>query len=209
MVKLLLTTLISVFVLASAGCDKNATQSNAALVVDLQTVARALGRDEVMTQKLEQARQLLGDQLLQISANLEKQLKEKETQLAGEAKEVKDESRQQLEQLTQQANIQLKKTQQLANQKAISYRDKLVDDFKKEVMTVAESIAHKRKAVAVYAADNNLLWYASSIDITDEVIGVMRAQANEMTEQKPEESSVEVKTEDATEAKTEESGATE
>jgi Skp family chaperone for outer membrane proteins len=183
MFKILFTTLISVFIIGSTGCDTNTTQSNMALVVDLQAVARALGRDEEMTQKLEQARQLLSEQLLQIGVDLEKQLKEKETELGRTSKDDKDESREQLEQLTQQANIQLKKNQQLANQKAISYRDMLVDGFRKEVMTVAESIAHKHQAVAVYVTGSNLLWYSNTIDITDEVIGSMRAQANEMTKQ--------------------------
>ena len=200
MFKILFTTLISVFIIGSTGCDTNTTQSNMALVVDLQAVARALGRDEEMTQKLEQARQLLSEQLLKIGVDLEKQLKEKETELGRASKDDKDESREQLEQLTQQANIQLKKNQKLANQKAISYRDMLVDGFRKEVMTVAKSIAHKHQAVAVYVTGSNLLWYSNTIDITDEVIGSMRAQANEMTKQgkgRSIESAAEVKTDES------------
>lgn len=183
MFRLFISLLIAVFILASSACDSGAPQSGRTLIVDLVAVARALGRDEVMTQKIEQARQLLSEQLVKISSDLEKQLKEKETELDESAENTNEDTSKQLQQLTQQANIQLKKTQQLANQKAVAYRDNLVSNFRNEVMTVAESIAHEHRAVAVYVAGSNLLWYSSSIDITDEVIGLMRAQAKEVNEQ--------------------------
>jgi Skp family chaperone for outer membrane proteins len=182
MFKIFITSLASVLILGASACNYDASQTNTALIVDLPAVARALGRDEVMTQKLEQARQQLSEQLVQIGADLEKQLKDKETDFGKSSDENKEESRKQLDQLVQQANIQLKKIRELANQKAISYRDKLVSEFRNEVMQVAEDIAQQHQAVAVYVAGSNLLWYSSTIDITDEVIGVMRAQEKTVTD---------------------------
>ena len=184
MFRLFLSIFFTLFILASSACDSGAPQSGRTLIVDLVAVARALGRDEVMTQKVEQARQLLSEQLVQIGGELEKQLKEKEAELDKSTETSKEDSRKQLSQLTQQANLQLKKTQQLANQKAVIYRDNLVNEFRNDVMTVAENIAHQQQAVAVYVAGSNLLWYSSSIDITDEVIGLMRAQEKDLNEQK-------------------------
>jgi len=96
----------------------------------------------------------------------------------------------------------MKKTQQLANQKAITYRDKLVSEFRSEVMAVAESIALQQHAEAVYVAGNNLLWHSSNIDITDEVIGLMRAQEKEVTEKgQSTEGAAEVKSEQPVQTK--------
>lgn len=176
MYKTLLGILIAVFVIAGAGCDSGGLTQGRTLVVDLLSVARALGRDESMTRQMEQARKQLNDQLTRIGNELEQKLREKETELSGSPDAKKEESKKQLEELTLQANLQLRQTRQLANRKALLFRDSLVEEFRNEVMTVAGRIARERGAAAILAADSELLWYSSDIDITDEVIGVLRAR---------------------------------
>ena len=177
MIRKLCSLFIPLLIIVTAGC-KDTSNTSASLVIDLTAVARELGRDEVMNAQFEQARQQLNSQLVQISADLEKQLQEKKDELDKAPKNKKEESQKEIELLTQQANLQLRKTQQLANQKAIQYRDQLLADFKKDVMVVAEQIAEKRNAVTILTAGSDLFWYASTIDITDEVIGKMRAAGN-------------------------------
>jgi Skp family chaperone for outer membrane proteins len=182
MFKIIFASFAILFALASTGCNEKNPVLSAPLVVDLPAVARALGRDEEMTLKLEQARKQLSDQLTQVSAELVKQLQEKELEVEAASKKEKEEIRKELDQMTQEANVQLKNTQQLANQQAILYRDQLVDEFRKEVITVAENIAGQRNATTIITANSDLLWYASSVDITDEVIGAMRASVHKTSE---------------------------
>lgn len=144
MYKTLLGILIAVFVIAGAGCDSGGLTQGRTLVVDLLSVARALGRDESMTRQMEQARKQLNDQLTRIGNELEQKLREKETELSGSPDAKKEESKKQLEELTLQANLQLRQTRQLANRKALLFRDSLVEEFRNEVMTVAGRIARER-----------------------------------------------------------------
>lgn len=164
----------------------NETSKNTELVVDLAAVARALGRDDVMTQKLDQARNTLNTQLLKIGEDLEQQLKQKKDELEKASKKDKPAGEKELGEMTRKANAQLKQTQQLARQKASTFRDKLIQDFREEVMDAAGGIAENRGASSVVAAGAHLLWYDSRNDITDEVIGVMRDSAKQPAEPKKE-----------------------
>jgi len=183
MIKVFSIMLVTVIMVVSSGCDSRDKESSTPLIVDLTVVARALGRESEMTQDIEKAREQLNKQLIQIGDNFEKQLKEKEIEIGKLSEKEKLESEKELEKLTQQAKIQLQKTQQLASQKVISYRDQLLIEFRNEVMVVAEDVANKRHAPAVYTAGGNVLWYSSTIDITDEVIGLLRARENEVKEE--------------------------
>jgi len=160
--------------IALSGCNfpLPSGQTTQSLVVDLTAVARALGRDEVMQQKLQKAQQQLNAQLEQIGSGLQTQLQDQESKLAGEAKKTRQET---LEKLSQQANLQLRQSRLVAERKADQYRLKLIDGFRDEVRWVAKSLAEKRGAQSVFVNDGNLLWYAPAIDITDEVIAALRA----------------------------------
>lgn len=157
-------------------CDQSSI-NHEALVVDVTAVARALGRDQVMQQQLESARQQLAGQLVQISTDLTRQLQEKQQELTENGKKQDEKTSHQLGELELQANQQLNKSRQLAGQKATEFRNKLVIEFRSEVVSVAAEIAKQKGAAYVYAS-NSLLWHTSSVDITDEVIGAMRAMAS-------------------------------
>jgi len=160
-------------------------------MVDLNVIARALGRDKEINTKLEEARTSLNTQLKQISSSLETQLKEKKSELdkSNKGKKEKDiaASNQKLQQLAVNAQLQLKQKQQLAEQKATVFRAQLLNEFRQEVAKVAQQVAEKRGATTVLAVNDNYLWYASSIDITDEVIGIMRSQPDKQESKEPDE----------------------
>ena len=176
----LFSVLLLVFAVSTLyGCDSGKSSNSDALVVDVMAVARALGRDEVMQQQLDQARQLLNKQLLQISTDLNAQLKEKQAEITGGNGKDSEEVKMKLDALARQASVQLSNTQKIATQKAADFRGRLVKEFRDEVMHVSQGIAQQRKAEFVYTS-STLLWYASPVDITDEVIGQMRAQQNRL-----------------------------
>jgi Skp family chaperone for outer membrane proteins len=161
--------------LLASGCRLPNTppQSRQPLVVDLNAVARALGRDELMQQKLDGAYRQLNDQLSEIGSKLEKQLADRKAALKPDA----DEKQEDFDKLALQANRQLRQTQQLARQKGALYGARLVNEFRQEVLGVAKGIAEQRGAASIVVANNELLWHSSSIDITDEVIGALRARS--------------------------------
>lgn len=171
--------------------DKTTPPSIPALVVDLSAIAGALGADDQIQQKLNEAEKQLNSQLNEISSNLTSQLKEKQAELNQKSK--KDQAT--LEELTRVANLQLLESQERARAQANQYKLQLVEDFRRQVLAAALPIAETRGALSVVTAHANLLWHDPSIDITDEVIGVMRelpitidvptAASNHATENKP------------------------
>ncbi len=183
--RIILTILLTA-ILSGCYTPDTSNLSKQPLVIDITAVARALGRDKDINSKLEEARVSLNTQLSQIGSSLENQLQEKKTELEASSKGKKSEeiikSEQELQQLTLQAQLKLKQTQQLAEQKASIFRAQLLNEFRQEVAAVAQTVAEKRGAVTVLAINADYLWYASSIDITDEVIGLMRAQPGKIQE---------------------------
>lgn len=165
----ILTLLVILF---TTGCNLTSpgSQTTTPMVVDLSAVARALGRDEAMQRQLDDAYQTLNLQLGEIGLELEMALKESKENLDANSENSKAE----YDKLIKQAQLQLQKTQQLAIQKGTLYRNRLLNQFRQEVLDAAKGIAASRGSMAVVAANNSILWYSSSIDITDETIGVLR-----------------------------------
>lgn len=152
------------------GCS-GAGSSGAVAMVDVNAVARALGRDDVIEQQIQSANHQLTTQLLQVAQSLQQQL-EAQQQSAGED----EAAREQLAQATAKANQQLKKSQRAAQQQLDKYRAGVVGAFLNEVRPHAEEIARARHVRLVLTA-SSILWFDPAIDITDEVIAAMRADA--------------------------------
>ncbi len=163
----------SMIALAVTGCNgSSANRQPDFVVVDIVSVARALGRDEIIQQKLEDANALLNSQLTQISSTLQQQLKDEQSKIA-ESKNRADEAT--INNLTVQTELKLRQSQLLAKQKADQFRSKLLLEFREEVLMAAKDIAKNRQVLSVQIANNDLLWYDPSIDITGDVIKLMRA----------------------------------
>jgi len=148
-------------------------KQNDSVYLDLNVVARALGRDEIIKQQQQIALDNLNIQLLQISKDLNKQLEEEKLKLGEKPGEAE---KQQFNVVATNANKQLQQSQLLAKQKLITFKQQLIRDFKSEVKSVAQPIAKNRGAISVTIIDNNILWFDPSADITDEVIATLRAR---------------------------------
>ncbi len=165
------------FTVLIGGCtDSSSNSQSDFVVVDVLSVAGALGRDEIIQQKLEEANVLLNDQLTQINTNLQQQLRQEQSKLPS--KNQSDQEK--INDLTLQTQIKLRQSQLLAKQKADQFRSKLLLQFREEVLAVARNIAKDRRALSIQIANNDLLWYDPSVDITAEVIKVLRASENKL-----------------------------
>ena len=171
MLRVSLLSLISLALIA--GCDlQGAAPRSDVAIVDIDAVARALGRDDVIAQQIDQANQQLSAQVVQIAQNLQGQLQDFQDSLDEADGE-------QLEQRTAEANRQLQATQQEARQRAALYRSAVVTQFRNEVQPVASEVARGLGASIVLTSAVPALWFDPAIDITDEVIAAMRARGLE------------------------------
>lgn len=159
-----LTTLLLI------GC-KPLSLSNQVAVVDLNVVAKTLGRDDLILKNVKSANENLNQQLEQIAIDLRKQVDEEKSKL-GEKPSKEEE--QKYMQLVQQANNQLNQTKQVAVQKSQQLQNSLVAEFRNEVSKVSREIAQKNGYLTVLAINDGLLWADETVDITNDVITEMR-----------------------------------
>lgn len=161
------------FSVLTGACSEHSVERPAdILVVDVLSVARALGRDEAIQQKLQNAKDLLNQQLTAIEINLQQQLREEQSKLETSTKQNDSEK---ISELTQKTRLKLRQSQLLAKRKAEEYRTRLLLEFRGEVLAVSQEIAKTRRARSVQIANQDLLWVDPSIDITADVIKKLRA----------------------------------
>jgi Skp family chaperone for outer membrane proteins len=155
-------------------CNRPASSSNSAVVVDLDAVARAMGRDLLIDRKVEQATQALNAKLLAAADSMEKEYKK---QQAAAGNSPTDEQRAKLKQLTQKIQETIQNNKEVAAQARQRFRLEQIQLLRNDVKAVASRIAEKQHATMVFVAGQEVLWFTSSADITAAVIAEMRTQA--------------------------------
>jgi len=173
------TILLSATLLLAA-CDElpspsgksTAARAPSVAVLDVDAVAKALGRDEVFKQQIQAAGRQLQQQLSEFSSGLEEKVREEQTRLGAEPSQ---EDRQQLARMAVDAQRQVQQGQALARQKAREYQNKLVAEFRAEIQPVVSEVALGRGASAVLLS-STLLWFEPTADITGAVIDALRAR---------------------------------
>ena len=176
----LLAGLVAMAFVAVSGCGQAPNHSasgggSKTAVVDLNAVAKALGRDEAIQRQLQSATQQLNQKLVQAAQQMQQQLNEQQKQLSDSEKEASQEDLQKLKERFVRArrNVQVNKAKaQLVQRQA---KAQLVQQFRQEVKPIAQGIAEQQGADVVVVSNANVLWFDRSSDITDEVIAEMRA----------------------------------
>jgi len=159
-----------------AGCDLiDLAFNRPILVVDLDAVAKATGRQEVMQKELEFANVRLTEQLKLVASQLEEAVSGEKDKLG---KSPSKEQKQQLEALALQAQQQLANSKNLAVQQSSEIRSDLILNFRQEVAQIAREVAKKSGSKLVVVSGYETLWFDPAADITDEVISVMRARGS-------------------------------
>lgn len=148
-------TAIVLAVVLLTGCGKPPEVA----VIDLDAVAKAVGRDDVFKQQMQAAREKIGQQLSQHAATLKVQLEK----TPGEA-------------AAADARRQWQKAMGLAEQRAREYQLGLVREFREQLRPVVEKIAKEHGAKTVISATQDAVWFAPEVDLTSEVIAKLRAE---------------------------------
>lgn len=165
--------LLSIMLLCMAGCDQVPGLSSARVaVLDLNAIAKATGEDQVIRQKIETANNSLNTQLADIKQGLELRVKQEKEKL-GESPG--NEQQMAFKQFLELANREMQQRQNVARNKSKQYEVSLINSMRGGVKDIAESIAEKEGYDMVYLTSPSLLWFDPLIDITDEVIAVLRA----------------------------------
>ena len=154
-----------------SGCDELTGRTGHVAIIDLDAVARELGRDEVIAQQVNQANQQLTNQLGEIATNLQREIDDERAALQV----VTDDDEAELARKALEANQRLQQTRQVAQQRAQEFRQAVINEFRNEVLPYAEAIAAERGATAIFTVAAPMIWYDSKIDITEEVTARMRA----------------------------------
>ena len=167
-----LLILISLLV-GMSGCDfQGIAIGQPILIVDLDAVANATGRKDVMQKEIEFANLKLTEQLKLVASQLEQNLEQERDKLG---KKPSTAQKKELEQLVLQAQQQLSNSKNLAIQQSTNFRSDLILNFRNEVKEIAQKIAKRVGGKLVVVSNYETIWFDSSIDITDEVIAVLRA----------------------------------
>ena len=165
--------LCTLIALGAGAAGSRLTRSNGGVaVVDLDRVAKELGRDVQMLNDLRANQNDLAGKLSAIEKSAVAQLNELKSGL-GESPE--REQLQEFAQKKQTAQVNLGNLQKQAVTAIGQRRDQLVANFRQEARPVVERIAKSQGANAVITRNETILFsFDNTIDITDAVVAEMR-----------------------------------
>jgi len=169
--KILSLSLLLAVLLTGCLPPNSSRTSGGVAVVDLEAIAKRLGRDVAIAQELKTAGTELGTQLVGVQKDLQGQFEKKKQEIGANPNQSQQQS---LEELERTLNTQFQQKQQEAQQEIAAKRNALVVHFREEVKPIAMRIAQGRGCSTVLIKNENVvLDTSSSYDITDEVIGEM------------------------------------
>jgi len=170
MKRLSLFVLLVPLFLSACGPTASSGKGGVALI-DLEDAAKRMGRDVTITEELQSAGAVLGDQLAAAQKDLQEEF-ERQKQTVGDKPTPAD--TQKLTELGRALNVQFQQKQQEAQQELAAKRLALVNRFREEVKPVAMKIAAARGLeVVLVKSDVVVLGNEPGVDITDEVVGEM------------------------------------
>lgn len=162
--------------LVFGGCEKPSASSPAGsaggvAVIDLDEVAKRLGRDVGIADELKTTRNALAEQLQEAQKGLEGEFDKSRAALGASPS---TEDTQKLAQLGQSLNVQFQQKQQEAQEEFKAKAGALLTRFREEVKPIALKIAAaKGLDVVLVKNDANVLAAQNSADITDAVVTEM------------------------------------
>jgi Skp family chaperone for outer membrane proteins len=152
-----------------AGCDRasySGSKGGVALI-DLDDIAKRLGRDAAIVQELKDAGGTLGAQLTAAQKEYQTQFDRSKDSIGTKPS---DADSQKLAELARNLNLQLQQKQQEAQQELNAKRTLLVVRFREEVKPVALKIASRKGLGVVLLKSDIVLGTEPGLDITDEVV---------------------------------------
>ncbi|MEX0777071.1 MAG: OmpH family outer membrane protein [Phycisphaeraceae bacterium] len=165
--------------LGLAGCGDGSPSANASNdaagtgkvgVIDLDKVAKAMGWEKELQQALGAADQELGLKVAALRNSLAQTL-QTERQKMGD--KLTKEQEAQVQQMAAVANNQYNQAFAQAKQELQRVRDTAVRQYRDVIQPYARNVASEHGMTLVLVPLDNVVWYDSSVDITDPVVDRM------------------------------------
>lgn len=170
----MIIALMTCVCLTVVGCNRNANSENGPVaVVDLDAVAKKLGKDKQILQMIEQRQVSLNEQVIAAQQSLIQQLNQKKLEFG----EVSDEEAKELSQLQTKANTILASTRTQAQSNLTNFQLDVVNRFRAEVKPIALELATRKGCRVVLSKNDSVVFaFDEAIDLTDEVTAVMQSK---------------------------------
>ena len=152
------------------------------VVLDLDAVAKATGRDVLIGRAVESATHQLNVQLVQAARDMDEEIKQLQAKI-GTSPTPQQQAELQRARARAQQNIQNNKL--VAETARNRVRAEQILLFRNEVRPIAAEIARQHNAEIVIIPNDNVVWHATSVDITGEVITQWRARPATTTSPAP------------------------
>lgn len=167
------SVVIILLALVFIGSAEVATASTGRVaVVDLDAIAKSLGRDKIITNKVAhyvKAKQAgINKERDQLKAKLAKEKK-------GLGNKSTDKQKADYVHSVREAELKLRNDVLAARRGAVALRAKLIQKFTDEVRPLAVKIAHKRGFSVVYVKQQAMLYVDPRVDISKDVAKLMSA----------------------------------
>ncbi len=161
----------SLLMLLCVGCGKE--QPTGVAIVDLDEVAKRLGRDQTIVDTVKDRQEDLNKQLINIKAQLERKYAEEKEKIGDNPTE---EDKAKLRAINTQLATILKQGKVQADTIFRNEQLKLLVRFREEIKPIAKEIAAEHGFGIVIPKDQNMLLASDpAIDITEQVIAKMKA----------------------------------
>lgn len=174
-----ITTVIAVVAAFSVGLTWSyltGSGHGSVAIVDLDEVARRLGRDKEMVESVQTQAGALNQRLVAAQNSAVQQLNQVKASL-NEDEQITNEEAQQFVRLQRSAQLQLNQLQQQARTGLNQHRQQLVSQFRKDAQPIAMKAAKERGFDSVVTRNDTVVFsYDSSVDITEDVIKLMSAE---------------------------------
>lgn len=149
--------------------------SGGVAVIDLDEVARLLGRELTIKQSLTAHETSLNQQLETLRVSYANQLNQRKQELPEQPA---DGELAQVQAFEQQAVKQIQQARQQAQNDLLTQKNNLISAFREEVKPIASRVAStKGLSLVVSKNDTFLFAFDSAVDITKEVVAQMQATA--------------------------------
>lgn len=181
-----LTTVVAVVAAFSVGLTWSyftSKPNGGVAVVDLDEVARKLGRDSEMVQSVKSQGDELNRRLVALQQDAVRQLQEIR---AGLGDEPSPEEAQEFLRKQRNAQVNLNQIKQQAEVALGQHRQQLVSKFRQDAKPIAQKIAKEKGFTTVVTRNDSVVFsFDDAVDITSEVIALMSAEAPARPAAKP------------------------
>lgn len=156
------------------GCNSEPPKPQA-VVIDMRAISEAGGINEKIKEHMKTVNQQISEEMKALSAKLTKELDDEKSSL-GESPS--DENEKKIQTLQQQLQKQFSEARQAGNARRRKERSDMGQSFIDDVMPLAQKVALEHGASIILKTNAGVFWSDGSVDITDEVIGLMPSSNN-------------------------------